>query len=72
MIIALVLALAPALSPGGGELDRVLGEIVPRPEELAWQEIPWRPAFWGAVLEADAGAKPILLWAMNGHPLGCT
>ena len=72
MITTLVLALAPTLSHGEGDLERLLAEIMPLPEELAWQEIPWRPTFWGAVLEAQAQDKPILLWAMNGHPLGCT
>ena len=38
----------------------------------AWQRIPWRTAFAPALLEASRGKKPVLLWAMNGHPLGCT
>ena len=46
--------------------------ILPRPEELRWQEIPWRTTFWEAVQEAQAAEKPILLWAMNGHPLALT
>jgi len=46
--------------------------ILPRPEELRWQEVPWRTTLWEAVEEAQAADKPILLWAMNGHPLGCT
>lgn len=46
--------------------------ILPRPEELRWQEVPWRTTFWKAVQEAQATDKPILLWAMNGHPLACT
>ena len=46
--------------------------VIPAKEELAWREIPWRPAFWDAVVEAQAADKPILLWAMNGHPLACT
>ena len=72
MLTAVMLTLATTVQSGGGELDRLLGEIIPRPEELAWQQIPWRPTFWGAALEAHAQEKPILLWAMNGHPLGCT
>ena len=41
-------------------------------DELVWTRIPWRATFWGAVVEAQREEKPILLWAMNGHPLACT
>lgn len=44
----------------------------PAPAEEAWLAVDWRPVFWDAVLEAHESEKPILLWAMNGHPLGCT
>lgn len=47
-------------------------QILPRPDELRWREIPWRAALWPALAEASAAGKPILLWAMNGHPLACT
>ena len=46
--------------------------IRPTPSEMRWQEIPWRTTFWSAVQEAQAADKPILAWAMNGHPLACT
>lgn len=46
--------------------------IRPRPAELAWQSVPWLPTFEEGILAADARAKPLLLWVMNGHPLGCT
>jgi len=46
--------------------------IVPKEEELAWQKIPWRNSLGEAVAEAREKDKPILLWAMNGHPLACT
>jgi hypothetical protein len=48
--------------------DRILPDV----DELAWQKIDWRPTFWEAVLEAQERSAPILLWAMNGHPLACT
>ncbi len=47
-------------------------EVLPKPDESKWLEIPWRPTFWEAVVEAQAQDKPVLLWAMNGHPLACT
>ncbi len=46
--------------------------LQPKPEELRWQGIAWRPKLWDAVIEAHRVKKPILLWTMNGHPLGCT
>ena len=44
----------------------------PSHDELAWREIPWLSTFTEGVLAADAQEKPLLFWAMNGHPLGCT
>ena len=46
--------------------------ILPDQKQEAWAEIPWRATFWEAVLEAERARKPVLFWAMNGHPLGCT
>jgi hypothetical protein len=48
------------------------GEVVPAAEELRWLEIPWRATLWDAVVDAHRLRRPILLWAMNGHPLACT
>ncbi len=47
-------------------------QILPKQSELAWMQIPWRPSFHEGVAEARAQGKPVLLWVMNGHPLGCT
>jgi hypothetical protein len=46
--------------------------IKPCPEEEKWLQIPWRTQLWEARQEAAAAGKPILLWEMDGHPLGCT
>ncbi len=46
--------------------------IRPKDDDIKWQKIPWHAVFWDAVLEAQAKEMPILLWAMNGHPLACT
>ena len=47
-------------------------QVLPKQSELAWMQIPWRPSFHEGVAEAQAKGKPVLLWVMNGHPLGCT
>jgi hypothetical protein len=46
--------------------------ICPSGEESRWRRLGWRSELWAAVQEAKALQRPILLWAMNGHPLGCT
>ncbi len=46
--------------------------IRPKASELAFEDCSWKPTFWEAVVEGQARAKPILLWAMNGHPMACT
>lgn len=53
-------------------LDEWRALIEPSAAELAFTAIPWRPNLWSAVQEAQASDRPVLLWAMNGHPLGCT
>jgi hypothetical protein len=46
--------------------------ILPDPSELGWEQIPWLTTFKDGILAAQAARKPLLLWTMNGHPLGCT
>lgn len=46
--------------------------IRPAPGELAWDTIPWVPSFGDGVRRASREGRPLLFWAMNGHPLGCT
>ena len=47
------------------------GLIRPSVDDLRFEEVPWRPSLSAAMREAQAADKPVLLWAMNGHPLGC-
>ena len=46
--------------------------IKPTREEIAWAQIPWLTTFYDGLVESDRTQKPLLLWVMNGHPLGCT
>ena len=46
--------------------------VLPRRDEVKWQEIPWQTDLWTARRLAAEQGKPIFLWAMNGNPLGCT
>jgi len=77
----ILLLLALAAGAGGvataqeldeSSLDHWLEFVLPAEDELQWREIPWRDAFWPAMEEAREAGLPVLLWVMNGHPLGCT
>jgi hypothetical protein len=46
--------------------------ILPNEREMAWEKIPWLTTFKDGIAAAGAAEKPLLLWTMNGHPLGCT
>ncbi len=46
--------------------------IKPAADDEKWNEIPWLSSLWQARQKAAAEGKPILLWEMDGHPLGCT
>ena len=41
-------------------------------EGAAWLSIPWRTSLLDAQRKAARDQKPIFIWAMDGHPLGCT
>jgi hypothetical protein len=46
--------------------------IKPGADEDKWATIPWMTDLWQARKLAAQQGKPILLWEMDGHPLGCT
>lgn len=43
----------------------------PRASKEAWTEVLWVGEFWEARQKAARLGKPLFLFAMNGHPLGC-
>ena len=53
-------------------LDRWFQCIRPNSREAAFARVGFFTTLWEAVLEANRHQKPILLWAMNGHPMACT
>lgn len=40
--------------------------------DTPWRTIPWKTSMLDAQQTAARQAKPIFIWAMDGHPLGCT
>ncbi len=81
MISAFIAFLSVAqLSAGDAAIPRIeqhtfdqwKRHILPTADELLFETIPWRPSFAEGLRDAAAADKPLLLWVMNGHPLGCT
>lgn len=60
----------PALDEAS--LDAWTAHLSPTADELAWEAVDWLPSYAEGVAAAQAQRRPLLLWAMNGHPLGCT
>ena len=59
---------APLARP---EFERLHRELVPA-SPRTWEKVGWRVDLLSAREEARKSKRPIFLWAMNGHPLGCT
>ena len=53
------------------EADAVRKAVLPRKGEDEFDKIPWLTSIWDARVRAAKEGKPILLWEMDGHPLGC-
>ncbi len=67
-----ILIIQSAHAEWSEEDRRLVKEILPTAKESAWLTIPWRTNLWEARKEAAKSGKPIYLWEMDGHPLGCT
>lgn len=72
MILLASLALSGILGGGPGPLVNRVAAIAPSLSEEKWLAIPWRLDLGQARVEAQKSGKPLFLWIMNGHPLGCT
>ncbi|MCI0685509.1 MAG: hypothetical protein L0Y71_25690 [Gemmataceae bacterium] len=59
----------PALDQA--QFTKLLAVIKPDQQTEKWQQIPWSSSLWEARRQAAREGKPILLWEMDGHPLGC-
>jgi hypothetical protein len=55
-----------------GDCKHIRNLVRPDPDEEKWSQIPWLSSLWEARKQAAVEGKPILLWEMDGHPLGCT
>jgi hypothetical protein len=59
---------APVPTPA--QFEKIQSLVKPA-EEAKWEQIPWMASLWQARIKAAKEGKPILLWEMDGHPLGC-
>lgn len=71
VVAVALLATAPAAQTLP-DVEECRDFVLEKPAEQTWDSIPWHTTFGSALLAADAEDRPVLLWAMNGHPLGCT
>jgi hypothetical protein len=53
------------------QFDRLHALIQPSSRENKWTEIAWQVRLGEARRQAAEQGKPILMWAMDGSPLGC-
>lgn len=67
-----IMSLCPAYGEDADQFARLHTLIKPQPQEDRWLQVPWMSNLWEARQKAAATGKPILLWEMDGHPLGCT
>ncbi len=61
--------------PGGEVIDAYMDArfaVMPDEAERRWEQIEFLPSYAVALKAASDQQKPLMLWVMNGHPLGCT
>jgi hypothetical protein len=73
LLAAAVAARAEAPKPAltDAEYTSALKAIRPAAGEDKFDRVPWLTSLWEARQKAAKEGKPILLWEMDGHPLGC-
>ncbi len=60
----------PSLSPE--QFQALHAALTPRGDSEQWAQIPWQTDLAAARQKAAREQKPLLMWIMDGHPLGCT
>jgi len=71
-MISLLLAILPALQDGlTDESFRKLHDRLKPPVAELWRDIPWKVSLVEAQNLAAREKKPLFIWSMDGHPLGC-
>lgn len=69
---AIALSLAgPAVSLDFESFEKLHAQLQPDDSET-WRQIPWKISVLEGQRLATKENKPLFIWAMDGHPLGCT
>ena len=69
--LAFGLLVTSALGLTEAEFQKLHRELQPN-LKATWRTIPWKTSVLDAQAAAAREGKPIFIWAMDGHPLGCT
>ena len=73
LAIAGVLLISGVVSAQFTEQEfRALHQQLKPAADEPWRTIPWKISLLDAQRIAAREKKPIFIWAMDGHPLGCT
>lgn len=62
---------SPAETIADAEYHSLRAAVPVRAGEEAYTTVPWETSLVAARRKARAGRKPLLVWSMDGHPLGC-
>ena len=54
------------------DFDTHIASVLPTAQENVWLNLGWRTNLLQARLDAQRSNRPLFVWLMNGHPLGCT
>lgn len=57
---------------GAAEFAALHAALFPSGAGERWVETPWEADLASARRRASEAGKPLVLWMMDGHPLGCT
>ncbi len=72
LLVPLLAAVCVAQPTLGEQWCAVRDAVLPGDSDAGWRAIRWHETMTEGLLEGQRTQRPVLLWAMNGHPLGCT
>jgi len=72
LCVASGLSLLGGMAEAVSDLDSKIASVLPNSQEDAWLQIGWHTNLMQARGLAQNAQRPLFLWVMNGHPLGCT
>ena len=77
LVILTLFALLPGVAVdevrplSDSDVDDLISQLTPDPDRL-WRKVPWQLSLVNGQAQAAEQKKPLFVWAMDGHPLGCT